>query len=291
MADSGSQRTLAGPSRLVRGLGLHSGRPMQLRLLPAAPDSGLQFVRTDLSDERIACRADAVVNTFLATTIANGSGAKVSTVEHLLSALWASGIDNALIEVSGPEVPIMDGSAAPFLLLIDDAGVIEQKVPRRLIRIVRRIEVSSDDGSSRACLEAHPGQLFEVEVEFEHPLIRGGGLEMSFDASCADYRIQIAAARTFGFADQIDWLREQKRALGGSLNNALVFDRQQVLNQGGLRFANECVRHKILDAIGDCFISGQRIVGRYVAHRPGHSINNLLMRKLAVSPDNFETIC
>ena len=292
MTDSGrgQQRTLAGPSRRVRGIGLHSGRPVQLRLLPSDPGSGLLFVRTDLENCRIPCSIDAVADTFLATTVANAGGDRVSTVEHVLSALWACGIDNATIEVSGPEVPIMDGSAAPFVLLIDDAGTVGQGARRRLMRIIRTVKASSPDGRGWARLDPHPGQAFEIAVEFDHPLIRAGGLEMSFDPASSGYRSQIAAARTFGFADQIDWLREQERGLGGSLNNALVFDRRQVLNHGGLRFADECVRHKILDAIGDCFAGGRRIVGRYVAHRPGHSVNNLLMRALAACPDCFEMV-
>ena len=290
MLASGSQRTLAGPSRPVRGMGLHSGRPVRLQLQPAAPDSGLLFVRTDRKDGRIPCRAAAVADTFLATTLANASGVRISTVEHILSALWACGVDNAIIEVDGEEIPMMDGSAAPFLLLIDDAGILEQDSPRRLMHIRRRIEVASEDGLGWARWEPCQGQVFEVTVEFGHPLIRAGGLHMSFDAGSSDYRGQIAAARTFGFADQIDWLREQRRALGGSLNNALVFDRKGALNHGGLRFANECVRHKILDAIGDCFADGVRIVGRYVAHRPGHNLNNLLMRALSADSGSFETV-
>ena len=158
------------------------------------------------------------------------------------------------------------------------------------MRIRRTVEVELEEGNARARFEPHPGQVFDVTVEFDHPLIRAGGLQMSFESSRDDYRSQIAAARTFGFADQIDWMRDNKRALGGSLNNALVFSARDVLNSGGLRFANECVRHKILDAIGDCFVGGVRIVGRYVGHRPGHGVNNRLLRALIADPDCFEMI-
>ncbi len=232
--------------------------------------------------ELIACSPEAVSDTLLATTVKNAKGTTVGTVEHLLSALWAAEIDNALVELDGPEVPIMDGSAIAFVMLIQDAGTVEQDAPRRVWKIKRKIEVAdSADPNRWARLEPHVGQRFQVTIDYKHPLIRAGGQQLRFDAEQGNYASEIACARTFGFIEEIDWLRSNERALGGSLDNALVFERDRVCNREGLRMPDECLRHKMLDAIGDCYIGATRFEGRYVASKPGHALNNRLMRELA----------
>ncbi len=236
--------------------------------------------------EDIACSPEAVSDTLLATTVQNANETSVSTVEHLLSALWAAEVDNAIIELDGPEVPIMDGSAIAFVMLIQDAGTVEQNAPRRVWKIKRKIEITdSSDPNRWARLEPHVGQRFEVTIDYRHPLIRAGGQQLQFDADRDSYAVEIASARTFGFIEEIDRLRsgKKRRALGGSLDNALVFERDRVCNREGMRMPDECLRHKMLDAIGDCYIGGMRFEGCYVASKPGHALNNQLMRKLAQS--------
>ena len=275
------QHTLARPSSVVRGVGLHSGRPVTLRLKPADSGSGLVFWRRDLGpDARIRCQASAVVDTLLSTCVA-ARDARAETIEHLLSALWAAGVDNALIEISAPELPSMDGSARPFLLLLRDSGLRRQNA-RRLVRLVRQ-KVSAEfeeRGELRvASYLPHPSCLWDLRVSYLQSFIRAAGQNLSF-AYGDDYEREIAGARTFGFIGTLDMMRRQRRALGGSIDNALVIDGARIVNPEGLRYTNEIVRHKMLDAIGDCYIGGHLVLGRYQASKPGHRLNNMLMRKL-----------
>ncbi len=275
-----AQRTLDHSIR-CSGIGLHSGRKIQLILHPAPEDSGIAFVRSDLGIE-IPATSGHVTDTRLCTTIGNGK-ASVSTVEHLLSALAGLGVDNARIEVSGPEVPIMDGSSAPFVFLIQCAGIREQAKAKKVMRILRRVEVS--DGDKYCALRPAAGFKIAYHLDYDHPLLRNRRVEIDFSRQA--YTREISRARTFGFLHEIEALQKAGLALGGSLENAIVLDSHRVINEGGLRYEDECVRHKILDTLGDLALAGMPIVGAFEGKRTGHEMNHCLVEALLADPSNF----
>lgn len=278
------QRTLKTAIDCV-GTGVHSGRRVNLTIRPAAPDHGIAFRRTDL-DRTIGARFDNVVDTRLCTVVADPAmpSARVGTIEHLMAALSALGIDNALIEVDGPEIPILDGSAAPFVFLLDCAGSVEQDAPRQVIEIRRTVRVAA--GESWAELRpvgptnraAQPVLDMDLTIDFSATAI--GRQSASLRLAPSSFRHEIAAARTFAQAAEVEQLQAAGLARGGSLDNAIVVDGANILNPGGLRMDNEFASHKLLDAVGDLGLAGAPLHGRYVAHRPGHELNNCLLRAL-----------
>ena len=279
------QRTLRNVIRAT-GAGLHSGEKVYMTLRPAAADHGIVFRRTDLDPEvEIPARADLVTETMLCTGLSRGAGS-VMTVEHLLSALAGLGIDNASIELSAPEVPIMDGSSGPFVFLLQSAGIVEQDAPKRFIRITRPIEVR--EGDKRARFEPHEGFKLDFTVQFDHPAIPASASRAVVDFSTTTYVREVSRARTFGFMRDLEFMRERNLGLGGSMDNAIVLDEYRVLNEDGLRYADEFVRHKILDAVGDLYLAGHPIVGAYVAFKSGHALNNKLVRALLADQASWE---
>ena len=278
------QKTLAQPIKTV-GIGLHSGRKSTLSIKPAPIDFGIQFVRVDMPNAvPIPAHALAVCDTRLASVI-QSQGVKVSTVEHLLSACSGLGLDNLLIEVDAEEVPIMDGSAASFLFLIESAGTVEQEAPRKFMVIQKTVEVL--EGNKLARLEPHFGFKLDFTIDFKHPAVDKTGQRFIVDFAEHAYRSEIGRARTFGFAHEVEALREIGLARGGSLDNAIVLDEHRILNNEELRYDDEFVRHKILDAIGDLYLAGHPIVGAYTAEKSGHALNNALLRKLLDDPSSY----
>jgi len=269
------------------GVGLHSGAKVQMVLRPADADTGVVFLRTDIHDRdaRIPARWDHVTDTTLCTTIGNDDEVKVATIEHLLAALAGCGIDNVLVELNGPEVPVMDGSAAPFVFLIDCAGVVAQDAPRRAIRVLREVELS--DGEARVAVMPSAGFSVSLEINFESPAIaRQAGF---FDLHNGGFKREICRARTFGFERDVDKLLELGLARGGSLDNVVVIsDDHQVMNEGGLRYGDEFLRHKVLDTVGDLFLAGGPLLGHFAGLRSGHRLNNRLLRKLFADPQAWE---
>lgn len=276
------QRTLLSPVQ-AEGLGLHSGQRVRLGLLPAGPDEGIVFRRTDLPEPN-SVRADAaaVGDTQMASTVSQG-GVKISTVEHLMSALSGLGIDNLVVEVDAPEIPIMDGSAASFVHLVRSAGVREQSSPKRFVEVLQAIEVGEGDKWAR--LEPYFGFRLDFTIDFQHPAIDQTGQEVHLDFAQTDFQSVVARARTFGFMRDVDSLRARGLALGGSMDNAIVLDETRVLNPQGLRRPDEFAMHKALDAIGDLYLLGRPLMARYCAHKSGHSLNNRLLRALMSTPD------
>lgn len=281
------QHTLEAPARLT-GVGVHGGRTTTLTLTPAPADSGITFLRTDLPHDEglIRATAESVCDTRLGTVIANAAGARVSTIEHLVAALAAVGVDNLLVKVDGAEAPILDGSSASFLAAIDAVGLRRQTTPRRYIEILETIEVKDQD--KRASLR--PAARFEVavEIDFEAPAIGRQGLELVVDE--ASFRAELAHACTFGFLSEVEQLRAAGLGRGASLANTVVVDGERVLNPELLRGPDDFVRHKALDAIGDLYLAGAPILGRYEALRPGHALNNLLVRALIASPQAWRFV-
>jgi UDP-3-O-[3-hydroxymyristoyl] N-acetylglucosamine deacetylase len=279
------QRTLKNVIRAT-GVGLHTGDKVFLTLRPATPDTGIVFRRVDL-DHPVELRAcpHNVGDTRLSTTLVSGD-VRVSTVEHLLSAFAGLGIDNAYVDVSAPEVPIMDGSAGPFVFLIQSAGVEEQNRPKRFIRIKRPVEVR--DGDKYARFEPYDGFSVEFSIDFDHPAFHDRAKRASMDFSTASFVRQVSRARTFGFLRDIEALRQQGLARGGSLDNAVVVDEFRVLNEEGLRYEDEFVRHKILDAIGDLYLLGHTLIGAFKGHKSGHALNNQLLRALVADQAAWE---
>ncbi len=279
------QRTLKNVIRAT-GVGLHTGDKVFLTLRPAAPDTGIVFRRVDL-DQPVEIRAcpHNVGDTRLSTTLVNGD-VRVSTVEHLLSAFAGLGIDNAYVDVSAPEVPIMDGSAGPFVFLIQSAGVEEQNRPKRFIRIRRSVEVR--DGDKFARFEPYDGFSVEFSIDFDHPAFHDRAKRASMDFSTSSFVRQVSRARTFGFLRDIEALRQQGLARGGSLDNAVVVDEFRVLNEEGLRYEDEFVKHKILDAIGDLYLLGHTLIGAFKGHKSGHALNNQLLRALVADQAAWE---
>ena len=281
------QRTLKNVIRAT-GVGLHSGEKVFLTLRPAPIHSGIVFRRVDLDPVvEIPARGDLVSETTLCTGLSCGP-AKVQTVEHLLSAMAGLGIDNAYVELSAAEVPIMDGSAGPFVFLLQSAGIAEQEAPKRFIRILREVEVR--DGDKRAAFRPHEGFRLEFTVEFNHPAIPATQSKASIDFSTARYIKEVSRARTFGFMRDLEYMRERNLGLGGSMDNAIVLDEFRVLNEDGLRYADEFVRHKILDAVGDLYLAGHPIIGAYEGFKSGHALNNTLVRALLAQPEAYEIV-
>jgi len=286
-----TQRTLKTLTRAV-GVGLHSGARVELALRPAAPDTGIVFRRIDLNEPvSIPARATSVCDTRRASTIANG-GVRVNTIEHLMSACCGLGIDNLLVDITAEEVPILDGSAASFVYLLQSAGLVQQNTPRRFLRLKKPVEVRQGAGQHLkwARLEPHHGFKLGFEIEFDHPAVSASGQRVEFDLGQGQYVREIARARTFGFAREVEALRSQGLALGGGLDNAIVMDDVKVLNADGLRCADEFAKHKILDAMGDLYLVGQPMLAAYSAYRSGHALNNLLLRELLAQPEHYEVL-
>jgi UDP-3-O-[3-hydroxymyristoyl] N-acetylglucosamine deacetylase len=270
------------------GVGLHTGEKVFLTLRPAAPDTGVVFRRVDLKEPvEIHARAGNVGDTLLSTTLVNGS-VRVSTVEHLLSAFAGLGIDNAYVDVSAPEVPIMDGSAGPFVFLIQSAGVEEQNAPKRFIRIKKRVMVQ--DGDKWASFEPFNGFKVSFGIEFDHPAFKERTQSATVDFSSTSFVREVSRARTFGFLRDIEMLRARKLALGGSLDNAIVVDDYRILNEDGLRYEDEFVKHKILDAIGDLYLLGHSLIGAFSGFKSGHALNNRLLKALMATADAWEEV-
>ncbi len=285
------QRTLKSLTRAT-GVGLHSGARVELTLRPAAADTGVVFRRVDLPQPvDIPVSAEAVTDTRLASTISK-DGAKVLTVEHLMSALAGLGIDNCYVDISAEEVPILDGSSASFVYLLQSAGVVLQPAPKRFIRVLKPIEVREGEGRNLkwARLEPYHGYKLGFEIEFSHPAVNATGQRVTFDYGTHEYARDIARARTFGFTRDVEMMRASGLALGGGLDNAIVMDDVKVLNADGLRFNDEFVKHKILDAMGDLYLLGKPMLASYSAYRSGHAMNNQLLRALLAQPEAFEVV-
>ena len=281
------QRTLKNVIRAT-GVGLHSGEKVFLTLRPAPADAGIVFRRVDLDPvAEIPARAELVTETVLCTGLSRGAG-KVMTVEHLMSALAGLGVDNCYIDLSAPEVPIMDGSAGPFVFLLQSAGFAELDAPKRFIRIKRPVEVR--DGDKFARLLPHDGFRVGFTVEFDHPAIPAAQSRAEVEFSTASYVKEVSRARTFGFMRDLEYMRERNLGLGGSMDNAIVLDEFRVLNDDGLRYADEFVRHKILDAVGDLYLAGHPIIGAYEGFKSGHALNNQLVRALMAERSAWEEV-
>jgi|UniRef100_UPI004047BB65 UDP-3-O-[3-hydroxymyristoyl] N-acetylglucosamine deacetylase len=279
------QHTIAAPVKTV-GIGLHTGSKVTLKLIPAPINTGIIFHRVDLPNAPgIKADAHAVTDTRLATVLQNGD-TRISTVEHLLSGCAGLGIDNLIIELDCEEVPIMDGSAASFLFLIESAGLQEQDAPRQFIVIKKLVEIR--DSGKLARLEPFDGFKLDFTIDFKHPAVDKTGQRHVIDFADSTYAREIGRARTFGFAHEVEALREMGLARGGSLDNAIVLDEHRILNNEELRYDDEFVRHKILDAIGDLYLAGHPIVGAYVAEKSGHALNNALLRALFADPTSYE---
>ncbi len=281
------QRTLKNIIRAT-GIGLHSGEKVYLTLRPAAVGTGIVFRRMDLDPVvEIPALAKNVGETTMSTTLVKGD-VKVDTVEHLLSAMAGLGIDNAYVELSASEVPIMDGSAGPFVFLIQSAGLEEQDAPKEFIRILR--EVTVEDGEKRATFVPFEGFKVGFEIDFDHPVFEGRTQTACVDFSSTSFVKEVSRARTFGFMRDIEFLRTHNLALGGSVDNAIVVDEDSVLNEDGLRYEDEFVKHKILDAIGDLYLLGKSLIGEFRGYKSGHALNNLLLRTLLEQPDAWEVV-
>ncbi len=285
------QTTLKSIVRTV-GIGLHSGTKVELVLRPAAPDTGIVFRRIDLDPVvEIAAAPEAVGDTRLASTLVGG-GARIATVEHLMSALAGLCIDNCYVEVDAPEIPIMDGSAASFVFLLRSAGVVEYNVPRRFVRVVRPVEVREGEGRAAKWvrLEPHMGYKLRFSIEFDHPAIDATEQDVEVDFSRDSYITSVSRARTFGSVNEVEALRAMGLAMGGSLDNAIVVDEYKVLNSDGLRSGDEFAKHKILDAMGDLYLLGRPLVAAYHAHKSGHALNNRLLRALLADASAWEVV-
>jgi len=270
------------------GVGLHTGQKVRMSLRPAQPDTGIVFRRLDLPGAAdLPARADLVGETRLCSCLVSGA-IRIFTIEHLMSALYGLGVDNAYVDLDGPEVPIMDGSAAPFVLLIQQAGVEEQGAPKRFLRVKKRIVAR--DGDKWAALEPHEGFKLSFSIVFKHPVILKSNTELTVDFATTSYLKEVARARTFGFVHDVEDLRESGLAQGGGLDNAVVLDELRVLNAGGLRFGDEFIRHKILDAIGDLYLLGRPLLAAFSAYKSGHDLNNRLLRTLMSDPSATEVV-
>lgn len=281
------QRTLKNSIRAT-GVGLHTGEKVSLTLRPAAPNTGVVFHRSDLGPPvSIPATAENVGDTRLSTTLVKGD-ARVSTVEHLLSAVAGLGIDNLHVDVSAPEVPIMDGSAGPFVFLLQSAGLMEQNAPKQFIRVKRSVEVH--DGDKWVRFDPYEGFKVGFCIDFEHPMFTSGSQRAELDFSSTSFVREVSRARTFGFMRDIEALRANQLALGGSLDNAIVLDDFKILNEDGLRYENELVKHKILDVVGDLYLLGHSLIGAFTGHKSGHSLNNQLIRCLKQDADAWELV-
>jgi UDP-3-O-[3-hydroxymyristoyl] N-acetylglucosamine deacetylase len=272
----------------LSGTGLHSGAVVSMTLRPAPASSGIVFIRTDVTDRDNVIPAlwDRVVDTRLCTVIANAAGASVGTIEHLMAALRGCAVDNLFVELNGPEVPVMDGSAEPFVTLIDEAGLQPQDHPRRAIRVLKDVMV--EEGGKSARLTPGEGSVFSGHIDFTHPSI--GVQTREIRLLNGNFRHDIASSRTFGFLHEVETLRKHGLALGGSLENAIVLDDVSILNPDGLRHQDEFIRHKLLDAVGDIYLAGAPLLGAYDGHKAGHALNNALLRKLFATDGAWESV-
>jgi UDP-3-O-[3-hydroxymyristoyl] N-acetylglucosamine deacetylase len=289
------QRTLKSITRAV-GVGVHSGHKVELTLRPAPPDTGVVFRRTDLPvPVDIPVSAEAVCDTRMASTISPGGdpgGPKVQTIEHLMSACAGLGLDNLYVDITAEEVPILDGSAASFVFLLQSAGIELQDSPKRFLRVTRPVEVREGEGPTLkwARLEPYDGYRLSFEIEFDHPAVNATGQRVDFDMGSGRYKQEIARARTFGFTRDVEMMRSRGLGLGGSMDNVIVVDDYRVLNSDGLRYGDEFVKHKILDAIGDLHIAGKPLLASYVAFKSGHALNNKLLRALLADRSAFDIV-
>ena len=286
-----AQRTLKSLTKAV-GVGLHSGQRVELTLRPAPPDTGIVFRRVDLPQPvDIVVSAVAVTDTRMASTISSGN-AKVFTVEHLMSACAGLGIDNLFIDITAEEVPILDGSAASFVFLLQSAGIALQQTPKKFVRVIKPVEVREGEGASTkwARLSPYDGYKLSFEIDFDHPAVDSTGQRVEFDMGSDSYIRDIVRARTFGFTKDVEMMRANGLALGGGLDNAIVMDDYKVLNTEGLRYNDEFVKHKILDAMGDLYLLGKPLLAAYSAFRSGHAMNNQLLRELLAHPEAYEIV-
>lgn len=282
-----NQRTLKNVIRAT-GVGLHTGEKVYLTLRPAAIDTGIVFRRVDLDPVvELQAKPDRVGDTRLSTALKEGD-VSVSTVEHLMSALAGLGIDNVYVEITSPEVPIMDGSAAPFVFLIQSAGVVEQNSPKKFIRVIKPIKI--EDGDKWAKFDPFEGFKVSFSIDFDHPIFAKSPQHATVDFSTTSFVKEVSRARTFGFMHEVEALREAGLALGGSHDNAIVMDSYSILNDDGLRYEDEFVKHKILDAIGDLYLLGHPLIGEFSAYKSGHALNNRLLRALVAQPDAWELV-
>jgi UDP-3-O-[3-hydroxymyristoyl] N-acetylglucosamine deacetylase len=281
------QRTIKNPTTCF-GIGVHSGKKVSMTLLPAKENTGIVFKRTDIKDipNEIPAAYNLVTETMLGTTLTNACGAKIATVEHLMAAIWGCGIDNLIIEIDGPEVPIMDGSSDPFVQMIEATGYTEQSKPRKIIEILKEVKVSHKD----AHISISPANSFSItmEIDFKDKFISKQSYH--FDSKDLTFKAALSRARTFGFIQDVEKLRAAGLALGGSLENAIVIDGDRILNEEGLRFSDEFARHKALDIVGDLFLAGHYIKGHVKGVQSGHHLNNLLLRELFKTPDAWRYI-
>ena len=285
------QRTLKSLTSAV-GVGLHSGQRVELTLRPAPPDTGIVFRRVDLAvPVDIPMRATSVTDTRLATRVSNG-GARVSTVEHLMSACAGLGVDNLFVDITAEEVPILDGSAASFVFLLQTAGIEFQNAPRHFIRVLEPVEFKAGEGANERWARLTPfhGYRLSFEIDFDHPAVDSTGQRVEFDMSVHSYSRDIARARTFGFTKDVEMMRVNGLALGSGMDNAIVMDDYKVLNAGGLRYDDEFVKHKILDAMGDMYMLGKPLLAAYSAFRSGHEMNNQLLRKLLQHKEAWDIV-
>jgi UDP-3-O-[3-hydroxymyristoyl] N-acetylglucosamine deacetylase len=281
------QRTLRNSIKAT-GVGLHTGDKVLLTLCPAPVDTGIVFRRTDLNPvAEIPARADLVGETTLSTCLIHGD-ARVSTIEHLLSAMAGLGVDNAYVDVTAPEIPIMDGSAAPFVFLLQSAGIVEQHAAKKFIRV--RKEVTVTDGDKTASFLPLEGFKISFGIDFDHPVFKHRAATTEIDFSTTSFVREVSRARTFGFVEEIEYLRSKGLARGGSMDNAVVIDDYKVLNHGGLRYDDEFVKHKVLDAIGDLYLLGYSLIGEYRAFKSGHALNNHALRTLIANKDAWEMV-
>ena len=281
------QRTLKNKIKST-GVGLHTGVRVELMLRPAPPDTGIVFHRTDLPEPvTIAADARNVGDTRLSSSLEK-DGARISTVEHLMSALAGLGIDNLHVDVAGPEIPIMDGSAGPFVFLLQTAGIVEQSRPKRYLRIKSAVEARQDDKWAR--FDPHQGFMLDFTIDFPHPVFGSENRHVAIDFAEHSYIKEVSRARTFGFMQDVEALRAAGLILGGNLQNAIVLDETRILNSEGLRYDNEFAKHKVLDAIGDLYLLGHPLIGKYTAYKSGHGLNNALSRALLSRPDAWELV-
>ena len=281
------QRTIKAAIKTT-GVGLHTGARVELVIRPAPADTGIVFNRSDLPQSvALPAHAANVGDTRMSSTLKVG-GTSVSTVEHLMSALAGVGIDNVFVDVAGPEIPIMDGSAGPFVFLLQSAGIVEQAASKRYIRVLAAVEVKEGDKWAR--FEPFAGFKLDFTIDFPHPVFGSENRQVVVDFAENSYATEVARARTFGFMQDVDAMRAAGLGLGGSLQNAIVLDEFKVLNSEGLRYDNEFVRHKVLDAIGDIYLLGHALIGQYTAYKSGHGLNNLLARTLLARPEAFEIV-
>ena len=282
-----NQRTLKNVIRAT-GVGLHNGEKVYLTLRPAAIDTGIVFRRVDLDPVvELHAKPEHVGDTRLSTALQEGD-VSVSTVEHLMSALAGLGIDNIYVELTSPEVPIMDGSAAPFVFLVQSAGVVEQNAPKKFIRVIKPIKI--EDGDKWAKFDPFEGFKVSFAIDFDHPIFAKSPQKATVDFSTTSFVKEVSRARTFGFMHEVEALREAGLALGGSHDNAIVMDSYSILNDDGLRYEDEFVKHKILDAIGDLYLLGHPLIGEFSAYKSGHALNNKLLRALISQPDAWELV-